>query len=169
MVRSGPGPGGPRSCSPRGLMVLSSASWSFGLPLDMSAAMENALAREESCGLGDDVYSMVVGTRRRKRNQPTQHRTRTEADRMKSKPTVGGSPAAATRADTPRRNPNETKPPRRPIALLSSCDSVYLLSFPRWTLRDVVVVVLQLDASSEERLRVRGGLFTGAALPRRSP
>lgn len=28
-------------------------------PLDMSAAMEKALAREESCGLGDAVYSML--------------------------------------------------------------------------------------------------------------
>ena len=53
-------PGG-RS-SPRGLMVLSSASLSLGFPLDMRAAIENAFAREESCGFGDDVYSMV-GTR----------------------------------------------------------------------------------------------------------
>jgi len=167
VVRSGPGPGGPRSCSPRGLMVLSSASWSFGLPLDMSAAMENALAREESCGLGDDVYSMVVGTRRRKRNQPTQHRT----EPNRSGPYEEYCRWFSGCSDPGRytaKEPNETKPPRRPIALLSSCDSVYLLSFPRWTLRGVVVA-LQLDASSEERLRVRGGLFTGAALPWRSP
>jgi hypothetical protein len=43
-------------------MVLSSASLSLGFPLDMRAAIENAFAREESCGFGDDVYSMV-GTR----------------------------------------------------------------------------------------------------------
>lgn len=32
---------------------------SLELPLDMRAAMEKALAREESCGLGGGVYSMA--------------------------------------------------------------------------------------------------------------
>lgn len=40
-------------------MVLSSVSLSLlDFPLDIRAAMENALARDESCGFGDDVYSM---------------------------------------------------------------------------------------------------------------
>lgn len=47
---------------PRGLMVLSSVSLSLlDFPLDIRAAMENALARDESCGFGDDVYSMSGG------------------------------------------------------------------------------------------------------------
>lgn len=41
-------------------MVLSGDSLSLELPLDMSAAMEKALAREESCGLGGGVYSMAT-------------------------------------------------------------------------------------------------------------
>lgn len=42
-------------------MVLSSVSLSLlDFPLDIRAAMENALARDESCGFGDDVYSMSV-------------------------------------------------------------------------------------------------------------
>lgn len=46
---------------PRGLMVFSSASFSLlGFPLDIRAAMENAFARDESCGFGEDVYSMTV-------------------------------------------------------------------------------------------------------------
>lgn len=45
-------------------MVLSSVSLSLlDFPLDIRAAMENALAREESCGFGDDVYSMSGGGR----------------------------------------------------------------------------------------------------------
>lgn len=42
-------------------MVFSSASLSLlDFPLDISAAMEKAFARDESCGFGDDVYSMSV-------------------------------------------------------------------------------------------------------------
>lgn len=41
-------------------MVLSGDSLSLELPLDMRAAMEKALAREESCGLGGGVYSMAT-------------------------------------------------------------------------------------------------------------
>lgn len=41
-------------------MVFSGDSLSLELPLDMRAAMEKALAREESCGLGGGVYSMVT-------------------------------------------------------------------------------------------------------------
>lgn len=48
---------------PRGLMVFSAASFSLEPPLDMSAAMEKALAREESWGLGDAVNSMAPSTR----------------------------------------------------------------------------------------------------------
>lgn len=48
---------------PRGLMVFSAASFSLEPPLDMSAAMEKALAREESWGLGDAVNSMAPRTR----------------------------------------------------------------------------------------------------------
>lgn len=44
---------------PSGLMVFSSDSLSFDFPLDMSAAMENAFALEESCGFGEEVYSMM--------------------------------------------------------------------------------------------------------------
>ena len=44
-------------------MVFSAASFSLEPPLDMSAAMEKALAREESWGLGDAVNSMTPGTR----------------------------------------------------------------------------------------------------------
>lgn len=40
-------------------MVLSGDSFSLELPLDIRAAMEKALAREESCGLGGGVYSMA--------------------------------------------------------------------------------------------------------------
>lgn len=40
-------------------MVFSAASFSLGPPLDISAAMEKALAREESWGFGDAVNSMV--------------------------------------------------------------------------------------------------------------
>lgn len=41
--------------------MLSSVSLSLlDFPLDIRAAMENALARDESCGFGDDVYSMSV-------------------------------------------------------------------------------------------------------------
>lgn len=51
--------GFPGRALPRGLMVLSSVSLSLlDFPLDIRAAMENALARDESCGFGDDVYSM---------------------------------------------------------------------------------------------------------------
>lgn len=40
-------------------MVFSSGSLSLlDFPLDIRAAMENALARDESCGFGDDVYSI---------------------------------------------------------------------------------------------------------------
>ncbi|TNN51230.1 hypothetical protein EYF80_038550 [Liparis tanakae] len=43
----------------RGLMVFSSVSLSLlGFPLDIRAAMEKAFARDESCGFGDEVYSM---------------------------------------------------------------------------------------------------------------
>lgn len=56
---SPPAPGPARS--PSGLMVLSAGSFSLGLPLAMRAAMEKALAREESCGLGGAVYSMARG------------------------------------------------------------------------------------------------------------
>ena len=52
-----PPPAHPRS--PRGLMVLSAASLSLELPLDMRAAIEKALARDESCGFGGGVYSMA--------------------------------------------------------------------------------------------------------------
>lgn len=48
---------------PRGLMVFSVASFSLEPPLDMSAAMEKALAREESWGLGDAVNSMAPKAR----------------------------------------------------------------------------------------------------------
>lgn len=48
---------------PRGLMVFSAASFSLEPPLDMSAAMEKALAREESWGLGDAVNSMASSAR----------------------------------------------------------------------------------------------------------
>lgn len=41
-------------------MVFSSVSLSLGFPLDIRAAMEKAFARDESCGFGEDVYSMVV-------------------------------------------------------------------------------------------------------------
>lgn len=41
-------------------MVFSGDSLSLELPLDMRAAMEKALAREESCGLGGGVYSMAT-------------------------------------------------------------------------------------------------------------
>lgn len=42
-------------------MVFSSASLSLlGFPLDISAAMEKAFARDDSCGFGEDVYSMSV-------------------------------------------------------------------------------------------------------------
>lgn len=41
-------------------MVFSSASFSLAFPLDISAAMEKAFAREDSCGLGDAVNSMSV-------------------------------------------------------------------------------------------------------------
>lgn len=42
-------------------MVFSSASLSLlDFPLDIRAAMEKALARDESCGFGDEVYSMSV-------------------------------------------------------------------------------------------------------------
>lgn len=51
--------GHPCPHSPSGLMVLSGDSLSLELPLDMRAAMEKALAREESCGLGGGVYSMA--------------------------------------------------------------------------------------------------------------
>jgi len=44
---------------PSGLMVFSSDSLSFDFPLDMSAAMEKAFALEESCGFGEEVYSMM--------------------------------------------------------------------------------------------------------------
>lgn len=44
-------------------MVFSAASFSLGPPLDISAAMEKALAREESWGLGDAVNSMVPSVR----------------------------------------------------------------------------------------------------------
>lgn len=37
---------------------------SLELPLDIRAAMEKALAREESCGLGGGVYSMATRRRR---------------------------------------------------------------------------------------------------------
>lgn len=40
-------------------MVFSSDSLSFDFPLDMSAAMEKAFALEESCGFGEEVYSMM--------------------------------------------------------------------------------------------------------------
>lgn len=40
-------------------MVFSSDSLSFDFPLDMRAAMEKAFALEESCGFGEEVYSMV--------------------------------------------------------------------------------------------------------------
>lgn len=43
-------------------MVFSAASFSLEPPLDMSAAMEKALAREESWGLGDAVNSMASST-----------------------------------------------------------------------------------------------------------
>lgn len=46
--------------SPRGLMVFSAFSFSLEVPLDISAAMEKALAREESCGLGEALYSMAA-------------------------------------------------------------------------------------------------------------
>lgn len=43
-------------------MVFSSVSLSLlGFPLDIRAAMEKAFARDESCGFGDDVYSMSAG------------------------------------------------------------------------------------------------------------
>lgn len=59
--------GFPGRILPRGLMVLSSVSLSLlDFPLDIRAAMENALARDESCGFGDDVYSMSVGTKQTK-------------------------------------------------------------------------------------------------------
>lgn len=52
----------PGRCLPRGLMVFSSVSLSLlDFPLDIRAAMENALARDESCGFGDDVYSISGG------------------------------------------------------------------------------------------------------------
>lgn len=52
----------PGRCLPRGLMVFSSGSLSLlDFPLDIRAAMENALARDESCGFGDDVYSISGG------------------------------------------------------------------------------------------------------------
>lgn len=42
-------------------MVFSSASLSLlGFPLDIRAAMEKAFARDESCGFGDEVYSMLM-------------------------------------------------------------------------------------------------------------
>lgn len=41
--------------------MFSSVSLSLlGFPLDIRAAMEKAFARDESCGFGDDVYSMSV-------------------------------------------------------------------------------------------------------------
>lgn len=55
--------GRPSPHSPSGLMVLSEDSLSLELPLDMRAAMEKALAREESCGLGGGVYSMATHRR----------------------------------------------------------------------------------------------------------
>lgn len=45
---------------PNGLIVFSSVSLSLLFPLDIRAAMENAFAREESCGFGEAVYSMAV-------------------------------------------------------------------------------------------------------------
>lgn len=43
-------------------MVFSSVSLSLlDFPLDIRAAMENALARDDSCGFGDDVYSISGG------------------------------------------------------------------------------------------------------------
>jgi hypothetical protein len=44
-------------------MVFSAASFSLEPPLDMSAAMEKALAREDSWGLGDAVNSMAPSAR----------------------------------------------------------------------------------------------------------
>lgn len=58
-----PTAGGEAADLPRGLMVFSVASFSLEPPLDMSAAMEKALAREESWGLGDAVNSMAPRTR----------------------------------------------------------------------------------------------------------
>lgn len=54
-------PNAPVGFLPRGLMVFSSGSLSLlDFPLDMRAAMEKALARDDSCGLGEDVYSMSL-------------------------------------------------------------------------------------------------------------
>ena len=39
--------------------MFSSVSLSFVFPLDIRAAIENAFAREESCGFGDEVYSIL--------------------------------------------------------------------------------------------------------------
>lgn len=57
---------------PRGLMVFSVPSFSLEPPLDMSAAMEKALAREESCGLGDAVNSMAPSVRSWPRTGPAE-------------------------------------------------------------------------------------------------
>lgn len=57
---------------PSGLMVFSAASFSLEPPLDMSAAMEKALAREESCGLGDAVNSMAPSVRSWPRTGPAE-------------------------------------------------------------------------------------------------
>lgn len=52
-------------------MVFSSASFSLlGFPLDIRAAMENAFARDESCGFGEDVYSMSVQKARTRKYSP---------------------------------------------------------------------------------------------------
>lgn len=48
---------------PSGLIVFSVASFSLEPPLDISAAMEKALALEESWGLGDAVNSMAPSAR----------------------------------------------------------------------------------------------------------
>lgn len=53
-------------------MVFSVASFSLEPPLDMSAAMEKALAREDSCGLGDAVNSMAPSARSWPRTGPAE-------------------------------------------------------------------------------------------------
>lgn len=45
---------------PRGLMVFSSLSLSLAVLLEMRAAMEKALALEESCGFGHGLNSIIV-------------------------------------------------------------------------------------------------------------
>ena len=84
--------------SPRGLMVFSSVSLSLlDFPLDIRAAMENALARDESCGFGDAVYSISVGAPHQKYSTEDKRASRNPPEAPPDVPPAGSSCAPSLR------------------------------------------------------------------------